>query len=1106
MNFKIFPFCNLRQFFLLNTILFLFSSQLFSQPSAVIKNNLFKGFTTLEKIFKNPRNKVQTSVYWYWMSGNISEEGVIKDLESMKKVGINRAFIGNIDLAETPAGKIIFLSDEWWNIMHAALKTATKLNIEIGIFNSAGWSQSGGPWIKQEQSMRYLASSELLVEGGRDLLIKLKKPTEKFQDINVIAFPEPKDYNSSIADYNPIISGTAAIKNLQAIMDKDTSTEISIPLDSIVTINITTQNNFMARSLVIYPSHRTIIATVNVMVSSADTFKTIKEFIVDRSNSALNVGFNPYGSIAVSLPPTSSASFKIKIKNLKTNYEKSWGGSPDSTIGIKELQILSAPKIENYIEKSLAKMSQTPFPLWPQYLWDNQINSEQKELSIDPAAVINISDYMAADGTLKWKVPVGKWVIVRSGMVPTGVTNSPAPANGTGLEVDKMNRVYLAGHFNGYLGKIIKRIPSADRKTFKVVVEDSYETGGQNWTDSLIEKFSAIYGYDPTPYIPVLYGSVVASEDKSNRFLWDLRRFIADKVSFEYVGGLRDIAHQHGLTTWLENYGHWGFPGEFLQYGSQSDEIGGEFWSEGDLGNIENRAAASSAHIYGKTKVSAESFTCGGAAFSRYPALMKQRGDRFFTEGINNTLLHVYIEQAYADKVPGVNAGFGNEFNRHNTWFSKMYLFTDYLKRCNLMLQQGRYVADVAYFIGEDAPKMTGVCDPPLPKGYSFDYINGDVLKQRITVKNGMLVLPNGITYRMLVLPKLSNMRPELLMKIEALVKQGAIVYGPSPKTSPSLQNYKIADEKVSKTSAEMWGKINGKSIKINHYGKGMLINGMDMQEALTMIKAEADCKISGDDSVLFIHRKIDNADIYFISNQKNRSVKFDAAFKVIDKKPELWDAVTGNNRLLPDYTFKDKYTNIPMRLAANGSAFIIFRLKAQNINKVSVEGNYPVQHILEEIKTPWNVKFDTGRWGPENLVTFNELTDWSKSSDDKIKYYSGSAAYTNNFSINKNERNQRIMLDLGNVTAMATVKINGVAAGGVWTAPYQLDITDFVKQGKNIMEISVANTWVNRLIKDAGLPVNKRKTWVSLNPYKASSPLEPAGLLGPVLITTFRY
>ena len=1084
-------------------VFFLLASlMVFPQQNHVAGQYNFTDYATLEKKFLHPKDAVQTSVYWYWMSGNISKEGVIKDLESMKRVGINRAFIGNIDLPETSPGKVKFLSDEWWDIMHTALKTATKLNIEIGIFNSPGWSQSGGPWIKQEQSMRYLASTELSVQGGQKLITKLAKPNDKFQEVKVIAFPEPKDYYTNMSSFHPAITSTSSVKNLSAIMDKDTATEVAIALDSIVTINITTEKDFDVRSIVIYPSHRPIIANVKVQVSIADSFETIKEFTIDRSNSALNVGFDPYGRVAIALPFTSSRSFRIIISNLKSNYSKSWGGSPDSTSGIQELQLLSSPKIESYIEKSLAKMSQTPFPLWPQYLWPEQIEAADKSGSIDPSAVIDISKYMSADGTLNWDVPAGQWIIVRAGMVPTGVTNSPAPPNGTGLEVDKMNKAYLESHFDGYLGEIMKRIPAEDRKTFKIVVEDSYETGGQNWTDSLIEKFTADYGYNPTPYLPVLYGSVVGGGDISNRFLWDLRRFIADKVSFEYVGGLRNISHKHGLTTWLENYGHWGFPGEFLQYGGQSDEIGGEFWSEGDLGNIENRAASSSAHIYGKTKVSAESFTCGGAAFSRYPAKMKQRGDRFFTEGINNTLLHVYIEQPYAGKLPGVNTGFGNEFNRNNTWFDDMGMFTDYIKRCNLMLQQGRYVADVAYFIGEDAPKMTGVCDPALPRGYSFDYINGDVLKQRITVKNGMLVLPNGITYRMLILPKLTTMRPELLLKIKELVNAGAIVFGPGPEKSPSLQNLKTADAQIKKISHQLWGNIDGKTIKSNKYGKGLVIDGMDLQAALHKINATPDCKITGDDSVLFIHRKINGSDdVYFISNQKDKAIHFDAAFQVTGKKPELWDAVTAACRMLPAYTINKNVTTIPLVLDANGSAFIVFRVQAQTSDKLNAANNFPGQTILQEIKTPWQVKFDTARWGPEKIVIFNTLTDWTKNSDDKIKYYAGTAAYHNTFTVTTIKSRRPILLDLGTMTAMATVKINGVNAGGVWTAPYQLDITSYVRKGSNTVDVAVTNTWVNRLIGDLTLPVQERKTWVNVNPYSATSPLQPSGLVGPVLI-----
>ncbi|RZM10609.1 MAG: glycoside hydrolase family 2, partial [Pedobacter sp.] len=477
-----------------------------------------------------------------------------------------------------------------------------------------------------------------------------------------------------------------------------------------------------------------------------------------------------------------------------------------------------------------------------------------------------------------------------------------------------------------FMGQLLKRIPAADRKTWKIVVEDSYETGGQNWTDGMLDKFKANYGYDPVPYLPVLQGEVVGTQDKSDRFLWDLRRFIADRVAYDYVGGLRDVSHKHGLTTWLENYGHWGFPGEFLQYGGQSDEIGGEFWSEGELGNIENRAASSAAHIYGKTKVSAESYTAGDQPYKRYPYVMKQRGDRFFTEGINNTLLHVFIEQPSDDKVPGINANFGNEFNRHNTWFSYMNLFTMYLKRTNFMLQQGKYVADVAYFIGEDAPKMTGVTDPALPAGYSYDYINAEVINTRVKVVDGRLVLPDGMSYKMLVLPKLKTIRPELLAKIKDLIMQGAVVMGPAPERSPSLANYPEADSKVKKLVSEIWGDVNGTTLKSRSLGKGRVLSGMDMQTALNDLDVAPDFTSNTKDQVLYIHRTAADGEIYFLSNQNEKEVKLRPEFRVQGMHPEIWDPVTGEIRALPEFTQDNKVVAVPLTLAPLQSVFIVFK------------------------------------------------------------------------------------------------------------------------------------------------------------------------------------
>jgi hypothetical protein len=1035
--------------------------------------------TGVDKAFKSPPATVQTSVYWYWLSDNISKEGVIKDLQAMKRVGINRAFIGNIGLDPNnpPYGKVKFLSDEWWDIMHTTLKTAGELGIEIGIFNGPGWSQSGGPWVKPEQAMRYLISSQVTVEGGKEVTLKLEKPISPFQDVRVIAFKVPQS-----TPFSPVLSSLPQLADIGLLINADTIKALNFDPKGQQQIDIDFPAAYKAQSLTIYPALHGMVSNVTLQVKEDTGYRTIKQFDINRGNDALNVGFSPYAPAAVSFREVTATSFRLIFDHYSN-------GS-----GITELVLSPMPKVEKYAEKTLAKMFPTPLPYWQEYQWPVQEKVTDAGTLINPKEVLDISSFMQVDGQLKWNAPSGNWVIMRTGMTPTNVTNSPASPEGRGLETDKMSKEHIASHFNAFMGEILRRIPKEDRTSWKVVVQDSYETGGQNWTDGLIDSFKAVYHYDPLPYLPVFKGNVVGSQDQSDRFLWDVRRLIADKVAYSYVGGLREVSHQNGLTTWLENYGHWGFPGEFLQYGGQSDEVGGEFWSEGDLGNIENRAASSSAHIYGKVKVSAESETAGGNPFGRYPANMKQRTDRFFTEGINNTLLHVYIQQP-DDRRPGVSTWFGSEFNRNNIWFNDMDLFLQYIKRCNFMLQQGTYVADVAYFIGEDAPKMTGVQDPALPKGYSFDYINAEVIKNRLSVKDGRFVLPDGMSYKVLVLPKLETMRPELLEKIASLVEQGGVVLGPKPLRSPSLQNYPEADNKLNTLASALWN-----ASKMHTYGKGMIMDGMSLEEVFSALKILPDFYLPEKEEALFIHRKIDGGNIYFISNQKAEKITIHPKFRILNEFPYLYDATTGATRPLPVFTNEKGIIQIPLEMAANESAFIVFKNKhSSEDNKTSK--NYPALVYSNEITTPWTVNFDTLTGGPAASVTFDKLTDWSKNSDPHIKYYSGTAVYHNTFSLSKLSIGQHVQLNTGKFIAIAKVKINGKYVGGLWTPPYALDITDAIHEGNNEIEISVVNTWVNRLIGDSFLPESERKTWSATKIYDEKSTLVPAGLLGPVMI-----
>ncbi len=1034
--------------------------------------------------FNNPVGKVRTGAYWYWLSGNSSREGVTKDLHAMKSVGIDRAYIGDIGQDAVPTGPVRFFSDEWWEIVHTAFKTASEIDVEMGIFNSPGWSQSGGPWVSYDKAMRFLVESKTTVKGPAKFSAALDMPKYEgnikdgaqtlradgeYQDVKVLAYPAPKGYGSSVllAEGYPLKANEAqsyTIKN-------DT-------------------NNAMA-SIVITPSPSPLIAQAELYAVDGDKKTKLVAFEINRYNPALNVGFMPYAPVTANFAPSDAKTFELVVKS-------------DRAAGLASIELKADSQVADVFNKTLAKMHQTPHPLWSDYQWKAAPEEYRNDdaLGYDMSKVVDLTDNYK-DGVLTWDVPEGEWIVQRFGLVPTGTTNAPAVPEATGYEVDKMSREHSIDHFNAYMKDLIERYPAEDMKSFTTVVQDSYEVGGQNFTDNFAEKFEKSFGYDPTPFLPVFYGAVAGNLDISERFLWDLRRFIADEISYSYVGGLRDASNEYGKNTWLECYGHWGFPGEWLQYGGQSNEIAGEYWSEGTLGDIENRIAASCGHIYGKTKIWAESNTCSGKPFGRSPVDMKKRTDRFFADGINNTLLHLFVEQP-DERVPGFNAWFGNEFNRHNTWFKQLDLYIMYLKRVNYMLQQGLNVADVAYFIGEDCPKMMGVCDPAIPSGYQYDFINAEVLTETTSVdENGLLTLPHGTQYKVLVLPKLETMRPAVLRKVKELVENGAFVLGPKPNRSPSLQDYPKADAEIQALADELWGDVDGVNVKSRKVGKGVIASGMTMEEALAAVNCAPDCQYDPATGLVYGRRTMKDSDVYFIANQGD-NVLTDVAvtFRVAGKTPELWDPTTGETRELKAWTSKDGRTTIPLSFVAQESYFVIFE-KDTDKTAGSAKTNDLQLEALATLDSDWTVKFDSGEIarGPKDAVKFAALTNWAENEDDAIKYYSGTAVYSKTFEL-KSAPKGKVYLSLGAVSEMAKVKINGKEVGGVWTAPYRLDVTDAVKAGTNAVEIEVVNCWVNRLIGDSKLPEAERKTWCPVNDYTPASPLKKSGLVGPVVVS----
>lgn len=1276
----------------------------------------------LESGFAHPPDQTKPWCYYYWISDNISKEGITKDLEAMARFGIGEALIGNIYLtpeygATTAVGKVKVLSPEWWDLVEHAIREGGRTGVNIGLFNCPGWSQSGGPWIKSEQTMRYLVSSETRVTGPAKFAQKLPAPNAQFQDVAVLAFPAPQADADSLAARSPRVTCSPGVKGAEKLVDGNLETAVAIPAGAgegkhTFIIEIETAQPFTARSLAIHPAAEAFGADVRLEADDGGgKWQTLRQFKFDRWNMSLGVGPMPLGPVMISFASVTAKKFRLVFKGVSVR-------SPGAALA--EINLCGAARLESVIEKQLGKMHPTPLPLWDTYLWPTQAEPDSVKLAVPVGDVRELSSKLAADGTLTWDVPAGEWIILRTGMTPTGMKNTPASPEGIGLEVDKMNRGLAQHHFDAFIGEVLKRMPASERKAFKQVVADSYEMGSQNWTDGLGKEFQRRYGYDPKPWLPVLTGRVVGSADQSERFLWDLRRLVADQIATEYVGGLRAAANARGLGLWLENYGHWGYPSEFLKYGDESDRVAGEFWVTGDLGSVECRAASSCVNTYGKNPiVSAEAFT-GGPAFQNSPGALKARGDWAFCEGINHFVLHVYIHQPWDAKVPGVNAWFGTEFNRHNTWFERSRAWVDYVRRCSWLLQQGHRVADVAYFIGEDAPKMTGVRQPELPPGRDFDYINAEVIEKSLSVKNGVLTLPHGMSYRVLVLPPQATMRPALLRKIHALVKAGATVVGLPPSRSPSLEGFPKCDAEVRRLAADVWGGTDTTQPGEHRFGKGRVVWGQSLDAVLEALRSKPDFESAA--QLRFTHRRSVDADIYFVANPKAESVTTTAAFRINGKAPELWWPDSGRIERPAIYDEVEGVMRLPLTLGQNGSVFVVFREKAapkserivsvtrddreilsttsrrvippetgdrpntftialwvkpdgattlppevnhgilnlsQPRNEVFAppHGNefggaghagsglavgrngvcvlehgadyyaaplvyageltnwthltvvyrdgqpslylngrlarlgLPSAHIVHsgvnqgsvatfhgarggfeqfgralseteimrlvesmprpgadaeglpprltrdalgritaqtgwagdyelhfadgqkrslnvppvaapiEITGPWEVSFTPG-WGASAKITFAELTDWTKRPEDGIKFFSGKATYRKTFELPASQISDfksQIILELGEVRDLATVRVNGQEFTTLWMAPWRVDVTAAVKPGVNILEIEVINPWNNRLVGDALLPEEQRRTVLLSDTVKKGSPLLPAGLLGPV-------
>ncbi len=749
--------------------------------------------------------------------------------------------------------------------------------------------------------------------------------------------------------------------------------------------------------------------------------------------------------------------------------------------------------------------------------------------ALDPASALNISEFMDPSGRLSWNAPEGAWRVFRFGQTIHGADYQKktkcASRSAQGYEMDFYSREALDKQFAETAAKVLAEAGDLAGKTLRYFHDDSWECGEPNWTPNMRAEFTSRRGYNPEPYLPVLAGQVVQSREISDRFLRDWKRTAADLMAQNHYGYFNELSKQSGVGTHPEaggpfftttmdplmNLGRSDIPmGEYWIRRSESD---GDVWFVDQYGKCDSvKQAATAAHIYGKRLCQAEAFTNMGRNWEEAPHMLKDIGDRALCAGLTRNMLCFYVHQPYLDLKPGYEwPEAGTHFDRNITWWPQMHAFTAYLSRCQALLQQGAFVADACYFAGDDAgcyaPAKTCM-NPPLPAGFDCDTINGEVLMTRLTVQNGRLVLPGGMSYRLLVLPEHDTMTPESLARIAELVEAGATVVGPKPRRSSSLTNYPKCDGDIAALTAKLWGSCDGATVKENACGKGRVIWGRTLQDIFESQQLPPDfsCTSTGQSPALdYIHRHIVGVDIYFVANPQDIAVSAECVFRATAKQPEIWDPVTAIRRDANAYTQRtDGTTLLPLEFGPKYSLFIVFSKPIPPAQNGTATANFPIVTPVTDIAGSWTVQFDP-KWGGPESVEFSELADWTQRPEEAIKYYSGKATYKKSFDLDKSALPQdgHLFLNLGELNNLAEVRLNGKDLGVLWTKPFRVDISPAVQAGVNRLEIDIINLWPNRLMGDAKLPQEQRLTKTNVQKfYTGEHSLLPSGLLGPVTLS----
>ena len=1064
-------------------------------------------YTTAD--FDNPPQEARIRVWWHWMDGNISREGIKADLDWMKAAGI--AGVQQFDAGGSMmmgAAPIVerrpYMQEAWKEAFRYAIDYADQLGMEVAIASAPGWSSTGGPWVKPENAMKKLTWRTLDVTGNpksrKPQTISLPEPFKtvgKFQnagesgalsfsgetgklepwyaDVAVVAVRIPED-DQTLAELGATVTASGGDFTLDMLSNGNLADGALLPANPAGT------HSWIQYS---FPESVTIKALTLVggpvrsqWDAAPPTYANYLQASED-GRSWQDVCHIPSGSVAqqtVDIPVTSARYFRLCIANPvadMTYAAYGYGGKAPAGTNIHEFVLHTVTRVNHAEEKAgfAAPHDLADFPT--------------PETDAPVLETIDLTDQVR-DGILTWKVPAGHWRIYRFGASLTGKQNHPAPPEATGLEVDKLDPDAWMDYFHHFLdlykdaagGKI-------GQHGIQYILTDSYEAEQMTWTPQLAAEFQARRGYALIPWLPVLTGQIVQSSSLSERFLFDWRETLGELFAENY-DRINQIAAEYGMKgRYTESHENGRvYVGDGMDLKRTAAVPMSAFWIPGTGGGstlamaqADIRESASTAHVFGQNIAAAESFTAAGLsgnAWSYYPGNLKEMADIALYNGITRFVIHESAHQPSDAHKPGLGLLiFGQWFNRHDTWAPYARYWSDYLARSCYLLQRGHYVADVLWYYGEDT-NIAGIYGhelPDVPDSYSYDFINPYGLCNVLSVKDGRLVTKSGMQYRVLVLGEhCKTMSIEVLRKLDALVRDGAVLCGQKPERPAGMTDSQAEFDRL---VADIW-----------EAGRPNVHTGQLRQ--LLSATVEPDFRYSWPSPIRFVHRTDGDVEIYWVRNFSDSAASPWIFCRDSQGTCTVLNPETG--RELPGV-----YRDGVLQLEAGQALFLVFDRNG------SPKPEYVAPQVGGTLKTAraWTVSFE-GLGAPEGTFLFDNLASYTRSEDPAIKYFSGIATYTNTFTLGKKEKADGVRIDLGKVGQMADVFINGEHVAFLWKAPYSVDWMGPLKPGENTLEVKVINTWPNRLIGDAQ-PGARQVTYTTMPFYRADSPLTPAGLMGPV-------